>query len=411
MTEDGVRRTVDLRRPPAAGGNFMSSARRAAEIEPFRVMDILARAQALQAAGRDVIHLEVGEPDFPTPAPIVEAGLRALQTGQTRYTPALGLPELRAAIAGYYQQRHGVTVSPARIAVTPGASGALLLALAALFDAGDELLVSDPGYPCNRHFARLLEVQAVGVPVDAASRFQLTAEAVARHWGPRTRGVLVANPGNPTGTVIAPAELAAIQEWVRARGGWLLVDEIYHELIQDRPEPTAAALGEDVLVVNSFSKYWCMTGWRLGWLVAPESLMPAVERLAQNLFLAAPTPAQHAALAAFDAETLAILSGYKAELRARREMLLPALERLGFDIPVRPEGAFYIYAGLGELADDGESFARRLLEEAGVALTPGCDFGRHDTGRHVRFAYTTDRARLAEAVERIAGWLARRPAA
>lgn len=411
MTGDRGQQSADLYRQPGPGGHRRACARRAAEIEPFRVMDILARAQALQAAGRDVIHLEVGEPDFPTPAPIVEAGLRALQAGQTRYTPALGLPELRAAIASYYQQRHGVTVSPARIAVTPGASGALLLALAALFDPGDELLMSDPGYPCNRHFARLLEVQAVGVPVDAASRFQLTAEAVARHWGPRTRGVLVANPGNPTGTVIAQAELAAIHEGVRARGGWLLVDEIYHELIQDRPEPTAAALGEDVLVINSFSKYWCMTGWRLGWLIAPESLMPAVERLAQNLFLAAPTPAQHAALAAFDAETLAILSGYKAELRARRELLLPALRDLGFDIPVQPEGAFYIYAGLGGLANDGEAFVRRLLDEAGVALTPGRDFGRHDTGRHVRFAYTTDRVRLVEAVARISDWLSQRPAA
>lgn len=411
MTEDRVPKTLDFRQRPGAGDNRPSAALRAGEIEPFRVMDILARAQALQAAGRSVIHLEVGEPDFPTPAPIVEAGVRALRAGQTRYTPALGLPELRAAIAGYYQQRHGVRVSPTRIAVTPGASGALHLALAALFDAGDELLVSDPAYPCNRHFARLLEVRAVEVPVDAASRFQLTAEAVVRHWGPRTRGVLVANPGNPTGTVIPHEELAAIYALVRARGGWLLVDEIYHELIYERDEPSAATLGEDVLVVNSFSKYWCMTGWRLGWLIAPEGLMPAVERLAQNLFLAAPTPAQHAALAAFAAETLAILSDYKAELRARRDLLLPALEALGFDIPVRPEGAFYIYAGLGNLASDGETFARRLLEEAGVAITPGRDFGRHDSGRHVRFAYTTDRASLAEAVDRIGGWLARSVAA
>lgn len=409
MTEDRGQR--DVRRHASAGGSRLSAAARAAEIEPFRVMDILARAQALQATGRDVIHLEVGEPDFPTPAPIVAAGLRALEAGQTRYTPALGLPELRAAIAGYYRLRHGLEVSPARVAVTPGASGALLLALAAAFDAGDELLMADPGYPCNRHFARLLEVRAVGVPVDAASHYQLTAEAVLRHWGPRTRGVLVANPANPTGTVIAAAELAAIHAYVRARGGWLLVDEIYHELIQDRDEPSALGLGEDVLVVNSFSKYWCMTGWRLGWLVAPETLMPAVERLAQNLFLAAPTPAQHAALAAFAPETLAILAGYKAELRARRDLLLPALQALGFDLAVRPEGAFYVYAGLGDLAADGEAFARRLLEEAGVAVTPGRDFGRHDTGRHVRFAYTTDRDRLQEAVERIAVWSARRSAA
>ncbi len=411
MIDDRSQQTADWQRHPGAYGNRRPSALRAAEIEPFRVMDILGHAQALQAEGRDVIHLEVGEPDFPTPPPIVKAGIRALKAGQTRYTPALGLPELRAAIAGYYRQRHGVTVSPARIAVTPGASGALLLALAALFDPGDELLMSDPGYPCNRHFARLLEVRPVGVPVEAASGFQLTAEAVTRHWGPRTCGVLVANPGNPAGTLIAPAELAAIHAQVRARGGWLLVDEIYHELIHDREAPSAAGLGEDVLVINSFSKYWCMTGWRLGWLIAPEGLMPAVERLAQNLFLAAPTPAQHAALAAFDPATLGILNRYKAELRARRERLLPALRDLGFDIPIKPEGAFYIYAGLGRLADDGEVFARQLLKEAGVAITPGRDFGQHDTTRHVRFAYTTDGARMAEAIDRIANWLVRRSAA
>jgi aspartate/methionine/tyrosine aminotransferase len=383
---------------------------RAADIEPFRVMDILARAQALQAAGRSVIHLEVGEPDFPTPAPIVEAGIRALRAGHTRYTPALGLPDLRERIAAYHRRRHGVAVEPERIAVTPGASGALLLAVAALFDAGDELLMADPGYPCNRHFARLLEVKAVGVPVDAASRFQLTADRVARHWGPRTRGVLVANPGNPTGTVIPPEELAAIHALVRARGGWLLVDEIYHELIQGRDEPSALSLGDDVVVINSFSKYWCMTGWRLGWLVMPADLVGAVERLAQNVFLAAPTPAQYAALAAFEPETEAILKANKEELRARRDMLLPALQAVGFEIPVEPEGAFYIYAGLGDIAADGETLAMHLLDEAGVAITPGRDFGHHATRTHVRFAYTTARCHLLEAVERIAAWSARRPA-
>jgi aspartate/methionine/tyrosine aminotransferase len=377
------------------------SSRRAADIEPFRVMDILARALALQAACRDVIHLEVGEPDFPTPAPIVEAGIRALRAGHTRYTPALGLPALREAIAAYYERRHGVTLDPGRIVVTPGASGALLLALAALFDAGEQLLVADPGYPCNRHFARLLEVKAVGVPVDAESRFQLTAEAAARHWGPSTRGVLVANPGNPTGTVIPRGELAALYALVRSHGGWLVVDEIYHELIYDQNEPTALALGDDVVVINSFSKYWCMTGWRLGWLIVPEALIPAVERLAQNIFLAAPTPAQYAALAAFTPQTEEILTGYKTELRTRRDLLLPALRELGFDIAVEPEGAFYIYAGIAALAPDGETLAARLLDEAGVAITPGSDFGRHATAGFVRFAYTTARERLALAVERI----------
>jgi aspartate/methionine/tyrosine aminotransferase len=375
--------------------------RRAADIEPFRVMDILARALALQADGRDVIHLEVGEPDFPTPVPIVEAGIRALRAGHIRYTPALGLPALREVIAAYYERRHGVTLDPGRIVVTPGASGALLLALAALFDAGEQLLVADPGYPCNRHFARLLEVKAVGVPVDAESRFQLTAEAVARHWGPSTRGVLVANPGNPTGTVIPRGELAALYALVRSHGGWLVVDEIYHELIYDQNEPTALALGDDVVVINSFSKYWCMTGWRLGWMVVPTELVPAVERLAQNIFLAAPTPAQYAALAAFTPQTEEILTGYKTELRARRDQLLPALRELGFDIAVEPEGAFYIYAGIAALAPDGETLAARLLDEAGVAITPGSDFGRHATAGFVRFAYTTARERLALAVERI----------
>jgi len=385
------------------------SSHRAADIEPFRVMDILGRAQAMQTQGRSVIHLEVGEPDFPTPQPIVEAGIRALRAGQTRYTPALGLPALRETIAAYYHGRHGVAIDPGRIAVTPGASGALLLAIAALFNPGEQLLMADPGYPCNRHFARLLEVEAVGVPVDAASRYQLTAEAVARHWGARTRGVLVANPGNPTGTVVPRKELAAIHALVRSRGGWLLVDEIYHELIQDMHEPTAAALGEDVVVINSFSKYWCMTGWRLGWLVMPPDLVGAVERLAQNIFLAAPTLAQHAALAAFEPATDAILQGYKSELKARRDLLLPALRELGFDVPVPPDGAFYVYAGLDRLDEDGERFAQRLLEETGVAITPGRDFGHHATRAHVRFAYTTSREHLAEAVRRIAAWSTHRP--
>ncbi len=383
---------------------------RADHIEPFRVMDILARAQALEAQGRSIIHLEVGEPDFPTPAPILEAGLDALRAGYTRYTPALGLPQLRRAIADYYARRHAAALAPERIAVTPGASGALLLALGALFDAGDEVLMADPGYPCNRHFARLLEVKAVAVPVGADSRFQLTAEAVARHWGDRTRGVLVANPGNPAGTMIPPGELAAIHAQARARGGWLLVDEIYHELLYDSAPPSAVTLGEDVVVINSFSKYWCMTGWRLGWLVAPQEVMPAVERVAQNVFLAAPTPAQHAALAAFRPETLTILAGYKEELKARRDLLLPALEELGFDVSVRPDGAFYVYAGLNGLAGDGEDYARCLLEETGVALTPGRDFGRHCTQGYVRFAYTTSQDRLRQAVERMATWSARRPA-
>jgi len=408
----------------------MNPARRTADIEPFRVMAILARARALEAAGRDIVHMEVGEPDFATPEPIIEAGIAALRAGHTHYTPALGLPALRAAIAGYYDERYGVAVDPARVAVTPGASGALLLVMAALFDPGDEVLLADPGYPCNRHFARVVEARGVGVPVGPETVFQLTAELIEKHWGPRTRGVLVANPGNPTGTVIEATELRAIHEVVKARGGWLIVDEIYHELIYGRAEPSAAALGEDVIVINSFSKYFLMTGWRLGWLLAPHSLMPAIDKLAQNLFLAAPTVAQHAALAALEPETRLILEARKAELRARRDLLLPELERLGFDIPVQPDGAFYLYAEIpeppareihpgrpprgpgqswggpaiglsGRFGLDSEAFAEKLLLEAGVAITPGTDFGTHQADRHVRFAYTTSAERIRIALARI----------
>ncbi|NTV96556.1 MAG: pyridoxal phosphate-dependent aminotransferase [Thiobacillus sp.] len=383
-------------------------ARRLDDIEPFRVMAVLERAKAMQAAGRDIVHMEVGEPDFATPEAVVEAGIRALRDGHTHYTPALGLPALRAAIADYYADRHGISVAPARVAVTPGASGGLLLVMAALFNPGEEVLLADPGYPCNRHFARLVEARGVGVPVGPETGFQLTADLVARHWGPATRGVLVANPGNPTGTVIPAAELAAIHAVVREKGGWLIVDEIYHELIYGTAEPSAAGLGDDVIVINSFSKYWLMTGWRLGWLLAPESLMPAIDRLAQNVFLSAPTVAQHAALAALRPETRVILERRKAELRARRDYLVPALQELGFGVPVRPQGAFYVYADVGRFEGDGERFAADLLDRAGVAITPGVDFGRHQAGCHVRFAYTTSAAHIREAVARIRLFLANR---
>ena len=364
-------------------------------------MDILGRARAMEAEGRSIIHMEVGEPDFPTPETIVAAGVEALRAGHTHYTPALGLPELRGAIADYYRTRYGVGLPASRIAVTPGASGALLLAIASLLNPGEEILLADPGYPCNRHFARLVEARARSVAVGPETGFQLTAALVDRHWTANTRAVLVANPGNPTGTVIPADELRAIHAVVRRRGGWLLVDEIYHELVYDTDEPSATALGDDVIVINSFSKYFLMTGWRLGWLVAPEDLMAAIEKLAQNVFLAAPTPAQHAALAAFTPETRQILEQRKGALRQRRDILLPELERLGFSVPVHPEGAFYIYADVGRFTSDAEAFAGKLLESAGVAVTPGVDFGRHQAATHVRFAYTTDQERIREAIVRL----------
>lgn len=374
-------------------------------IAPFHVMAILARAQALEAQGRDIVHLEIGEPDFATPAPIVEAGIAALRAGHTRYTGALGLPALREALSGFYAARWQAAVDPARIVVTPGASGALLLALGLLAGPGDEVLMADPGYPCNRHFAQFCDAHPVAVPVDAASGFQLTRASIARHASPATRAVLIASPSNPTGTAIAPDELARIHDWCRAQGAALIVDEIYLALTYDSVE-FSAARWDDVFVVNSFSKYFLMTGWRLGWLVAPAWAMDGLERLAQNLFLAAATPAQHAALAAFLPATLRELETRKAKLRARRDYLLPALRQRGLQIHAQPQGAFYLYADCQAHSGDSFAFAEALLEQTGVAITPGLDFGRHQAHRYLRFAYTQPLPRLAEAVARIDRFLA-----
>jgi aspartate/methionine/tyrosine aminotransferase len=369
-------------------------------IAPFHVMAILARAQALEAAGHDIIHLEIGEPDFATPAPIVEAGIAALRAGHTHYTGALGLPALREAIAGFYATRWKTTVDPARILVTPGASGALLLALGLLAGPGDEVLMTDPGYPCNRHFARFCGARAVTIAVEADSNFQLTLDLIERHATPATRAVLIASPSNPTGTVIASDELSRIHDWCSARGVALIVDEIYLALTYDGSEYSATHW-DDVFVINSFSKYFLMTGWRLGWLAAPTWAMPALERLAQNLFLAAPTPAQHAALAAFSPATLEELEARKSELRARRDFLLPALRERGFIIPVTPQGAFYLYADCSGFTTDSHAFSGHLLEHAGIAATPGIDFGAHQAPRYIRFAYTQPLSMLVEATMRL----------
>jgi aspartate/methionine/tyrosine aminotransferase len=391
---------------PCCKENIMNEriAARVSDIAPFHVMDILARARALESQGHDIIHLEIGEPDFPTPSPIVEAGVAALRAGHTHYTGALGLPELRRAIAGFYAQHWRIEVDPARIVVTPGASGALLLTLGLLTGPGDEVLMADPGYPCNRHFARFCEASTVAVPVGADTAFQLTLELIERFASSATRAVLIASPSNPTGTLIEPAELARIHDWCRARQVALIVDEIYLALTYDAEEHSAAAW-DDVFVINSFSKYFLMTGWRLGWLVAPAWAMDGLERLAQNLYLAAATPAQHAALAAFSSETETILQARKAELRSRRDFLLPALRDLGFELQITPQGAFYLYADCRRHSDDSFQFSRSLLEDTGVAITPGVDFGAFQPERFVRFAYAQPLPRLAEAVERIGHFL------
>lgn len=378
-------------------------AQRMASIAPFHVMELLARAHTLEAAGHDIIHMEIGEPDFPTPAPVIEAAQRFIATGNVHYTPALGLPALREAISRYYHEHLGAEVEPERILITPGASGALILALAATTNPGDTWLLPDPGYPCYRHLVRSFEGVTQALPVDAATHFQPTAQQIADAWHEDVLGLLVATPSNPTGTVLDAATLKALSTTVRERNGLLIVDEIYQGLEYGAPPHTALAscAPDGLFVVNSFSKYFGMTGWRLGWLVAPREYVRELEKLAQHFFISPSTPAQHAALAAFSPATLEILEQRRAEFSARRNALLPALRDIGFSINAEPEGAFYLYAEIASLAEDSNTLARQLIEQAFVATTPGLDFGHHNASRHLRFAYTTRTPRLLEAVERI----------
>jgi aspartate/methionine/tyrosine aminotransferase len=366
-------------------------------------MEIQTAARELERQGKDVIHMEIGEPDFTTPRPIVEAAVAALNTRPMFYTSALGIEPLREAIAAYYASHYGVSVSPDRIIVTAGSSAALLLAFGVLLNPGDEVLMADPGYPCNRHFVRALEGVPRPIPVGPEHAYQLTAAHIGRRWSARSVATLVASPSNPTGTLIAPDELTRLHAEVAARGGTLIVDEIYQGLTYGVAPSTALAISDDLFVINSFSKYFQMTGWRLGWLVVPPAYVREVEKLAQNLFISASTPAQHAALAAFHPETLAILEERRGEFQARRDFLVPALAELGFRVPVVPQGAFYLYAESSQIATDSFALSRRILQQAHVALTPGRDFGQAAPERHIRIAYTQTVARLAEALQRIRG--------
>ena len=380
---------------------FHRLAGRMAHIAPFEVMEIQTAARELERQGNDVIHMEIGEPDFTTPQPIVDAAIAALKEKPMFYTSALGIQPLREAIAAFYASKYGATVSPARIIVTAGSSAALLLAFGVLLNPGDEVLMADPGYPCNRHFVRAMEGVPRTIPVGPEHAYQLAAEHVGRYWNGRSVAALVASPSNPTGTLIAPHELKRIHSEVVARGGTLIVDEIYQGLTYGVAPSTALSISDDLFVLNSFSKYFQMTGWRLGWLVVPPAYVREIEKLAQNLFISASTPAQHAALASFRPDTLAIVEARRAEFQARRDYLVPALRELGFRIPVVPQGAFYIYADSSPIAADSFELSRRILAEAHVALTPGKDFGVAGPERHIRIAYTQTVPRLREAIERM----------
>ncbi len=388
-------------------GNRPLLSERMAGIAPFHVMDILAQAREMDTRGRDVVHMEVGEPDFPSPQPVIDMGIQSLQQGKTHYTPALGLPALRQAISDYYWSRFRVRVDSSRIVVTPGASGALQLILGILVNPGDKVLMADPGYPCNRHMVRMFGGEAVSLGVKASRNFALTNDQVIRHWDNRTKALMVATPANPTGRLLKLQQLQFLYEAVRAPDGILIVDEIYQGLVYERPVETALKLGQDNLfVVNSFSKFFGMTGWRLGWVVAPPAYVPALDRLAQNIFLAAPTMAQYAALAAFQPEAQEILEQRRKVFQVRRDYLYDALIKLGFRIQGKPEGAFYLYADISAFSRDSFDFAGKLLDQAAVAITPGRDFGEYRTDKFVRFAYTTDLERLKLGVERIAAFLA-----
>ena len=393
----------------------MKIAQRAQRIEPFYVMEVAKAASAMARqfahTADPMIFLNIGEPDFTAPPLVQEAAARAIRQGRTQYTPANGLEALREKISGWYASRFQVDVAPGRIIVTAGASAALQLACLALIEAGDEILMPDPSYPCNRHFVSSAEGRAILVPTTAEERFQLTRAKVEAAWGPHTRGVLLASPSNPTGTSIAPEELQRIHEWVHDRGGITLIDEIYLGLSYEAHFGRTALsmpgeLGQSIISINSFSKYFNMTGWRLGWLVVPQALAPVIERLAQNLFICPSTVAQEAALACFEPESLAEYERRRIEFKARRDYFIPELNRLGLTVPVMPDGAFYAYADCSSIArqwgmSGSWDFTFELMNRAHLAITPGRDFGQAAPEQFVRFSTASSMEHLQTAVSRL----------
>ncbi|MFI9547302.1 pyridoxal phosphate-dependent aminotransferase [Streptomyces sp. NPDC052016] len=388
----------------------MRISQRARSVAPFYAMEFGKHAAALEAEGHHVVKLNLGEPDFGAPPAVREAMREAMDGRPMAYTAALGLPALRQAIAGFYRDRHGVEVDPGRVVVTAGASAALVLATAALVDPGDEVLIADPSYPCNRQIVESFGARVTLVPTTAESRYQLATASVRAHWTDDTRGLMIATPSNPTGTSVPADELAALCGLAREREAWRIVDEIYLDLSdhdgRGRPPRTALTYDPDAVVINSFSKYFGMTGWRLGWCVVPEPLVPAMERLAQNYFLCASTPAQHAALTCFTPDALVVCEARRAEFLQRRAIVLDGLERIGLPVPVPPDGAFYVYFDVSGTGLTSWQFCERALHEAHVALTPGRDFGVGTAETHVRLSYAASAEELREGVGRLGKFVA-----
>ncbi len=385
-------------------------AQRVARIQPFYVMECAKRADDIARSavcdpahgGRHMIYLNIGEPDFGASAAVREAAARFTAAGQVPYTQATGLVALRQRLSDWYRNTQNLSIAPERIVITAGASAALQLACLALFEQGDEVLMPDPSYPCNRHFVAAVDATPVLLPAGPEQRFQLTEAQVRQHWTDRSRGVLLASPSNPTGTSIAPDELARIHAFVRERGGVMVVDEIYQALsYDDRYRRSALALGQDVISINSFSKYFGMTGWRLGWLVLPESLVYPVEKLAQNLYICPSTIAQKAALANFEPDSLAEFERRREELRRRRDMVVPALNDMGLPVPVLPDGAFYAWADASGTGMGSWDLCMDLMQHAQVALTPGRDFGPALGERFLRLSFASSMDDLREALSRI----------
>lgn len=364
-------------------------------------MEILAAAQALERQGRDVIHLEIGQPDFPAPDAVRSAAIACIERGHVGYTPAAGIPELRRAIADEYGRRHGIEVSASRVIVTPGASGALALVFGLILSDRGRVLLTDPGYPCHAQIAQLVGGQVSVIPVDQETRFHLDAERIGRFWGPDCVACMLASPSNPTGTVIPPLLLREVAEALRERRGLLVSDEIYHGLEHHSDSASALSFDADAYVINSFSKFYGMTGWRVGWAVVPEQASEHAERLAQNLFICAPAPSQFGALAALSEECRPELERRRDEFRGRCERLASGLKDIGFDVPINPDAAFYVYADASEFGPDSRALASRLLHEAGVAVTPGSDFGAYRAERYLRFSCVATTARIDEALQRI----------
>jgi aspartate/methionine/tyrosine aminotransferase len=388
---------------------------RLSRIEPFHAMEVLKHAGRLQAAGRDIVTLALGEPQFDIPDAVQHAAMEAMRRGQTGYTAALGLDALRSALSSFYARHYGLEIDASRIIVTAGASGALLLACAALFGPGDDVLMPDPCYPCNRHFVAAFGARAALVPTSSHHRFAMTADQAREHWTPATRAALIASPSNPTGTSTPIEDLREIHALTRARGATLIVDEIYQGLSYEGLEsatgfpPSALSLGDDIVSINSFSKFFGMTGWRLGWLVVPPPMVPTIEKLAQNLFICASTVSQRAALACFSEASMAIYLDRREQFRAHRDRLLPAFAQMGLEVPAAPDGAFYLYADisahLGHDMADSEAFCRRALEDAGVVLVPGRDFGPAHARQFVRASFAGSSESIDAAIERLAAWL------